>query len=389
MNRQMPAAPTLPWRTPDADAATRTAAHAAPRLLIDDSLSLINRTGAHFIARDLVAHFGERALVRRWRRFGAELPRDLLRKLLARGMQREMRWLGERALWRWPERAASLRLFLDPLYVMRAALDAHDVVLCHDIGPLTHPGLYLPETVRWYETAYARIRAHRPGLVFVSETSKAAFVARFGADFRFLEAIPLYVRSATDDGAEAPVPGLTAPFFLSVGALERRKNHAASIAAFERSGLAATGVRLVLCGSRGDAAAEIEQRVARTPGVSLMGYVSDAQLRWLYRRALAFVLPSLLEGFGMPALEAARHGLIPIISADSALNEAVGHLGLPIDAQRPDDIAAALQRVHALAPTDREAWRQRLRVHARDATRERFLQRWDRLITHELERPAR
>jgi len=390
MNRQIPPSPALPWHGsgPDATRSARAGARPARTLLIDDSLSLINRTGAHFIARDLVAHFRDRAVVRRWRGFGAELPQGLPRKLLARVMQHEMRWLGASDRWRWPERGATLRLFLDPLYVMRAALDADDVVLCHDIGPLTHAGLYLPETVRWYETAYARIRARRPGLVFVSETSKAAFVDRFGADFRFLHAIPLYVRSATDDGAEAAVPGVTAPFFLSVGALERRKNHTATIEAFERSGLADAGVRLVLCGSRGDAAAQVEQRVARTPGVSLMGYVSDAQLRWLYRHALAFVLPSLLEGFGMPALEAARHGLVPIISADSALNEAVGHLGLPVDAQRPDDIAAALHRVHRLDAAEREAWQQRLRDHARAATRERFLQRWDRLITHELERPV-
>jgi len=386
--RQFPETPSSASR-PAAAPAAESAAGTLPaprRLLIDDSLSLINRTGAHFIAKDLVAHFRERALVRRWRCFGADMPQNLPRKLLARAMLREMHWLGARESWRWPERGRTLRLFLDPLYVMRCALSADDVVLCHDIGPLTHTDLYLPETVRWYETVYARIRECRPGLVFVSETSKAAFVARFGSDFRFLRAIPLYVRSASEGGAEEPVPGLAAPFFLSVGALERRKNHTATIDAFERSGLADAGITLVLCGSRGDATAEIEQRVARARGVRLIGYVSDAQLRWLYRQALAFVLPSLLEGFGMPALEAARHGLIPIISGDSALNEAVGGLGLPVDAHNPDDIARAMHEVHRLDAAARLAWQQRLRDHARGATREHFLQQWDRLIAAELER---
>jgi len=184
------------------------------------------------------------------------------------------------------------------------------------------------------------------------------------------------------------VPGVNAPFLLSVGALERRKNHLRTIDAFARSSLAQRGVSLAICGARGDAAEPIGERAAQTPGVTITGYVGDAQLRWLYRQASGFVLPSLLEGFGMPALEAARHGLVPIISADSALNEAVGHLGLPVDAQRPDDIAAALHRVHRLDAAEREAWQQRLRDHARAATRERFLQRWDRLITHELERPV-
>ena len=355
------------------------------RLLIDDSRSLVNRTGAHFIAKDLVGHFGGRALVRRWRSFGPALPPELLRKLLARAMLREIAWLGARAVARWPERGRTLRLFLDPLYVLRTALDPADIVLCHDIGPLTHTHLYTAQTVHWYEAAYRRIVERRPGLVFVSRTSQAAFSARFGTGFRFLHSIPLYVRAESDGGPETPVPGIAAPFLLSVGALERRKNHTATLRAFALSGLADAGVTLVLCGSRGDAADEVEQQVARTRGAVLPGYVSDAQLRWLYRHASAFVLPSLLEGIGMPALEAAQHGLIPIVSGDSALNEAVGGLGLTVDPHAPEQIAQAMRRVHALAGDERAAWQQRLREHARGATRARFLARWDALIDTELQ----
>lgn len=363
----------------------RDARAAAERpLLIDDSLSLINRTGAHFIARDLVTHFAGRARVRRWRLFGAAWPEGLPRKLLARAMLAEMRWLGESPRARWPGGDDALRLFLDPLYVRRSALSSDDVVLCHDVGPLTHPDLYSTETVDWYRRAYERIAQVRPGLVFVSETSRLAFEQRFGRGFRFLHTIPLYVRSASAEGPAEPVPGIARPFFLTVGALEHRKNHRTTIAAFGRSGLAADGVSHVICGSRGDDAAGVAEAVARTPGMHLPGYVSDAQLRWLYREAEAFVLPSRLEGFGMPALEAALHGLIPIISGDSALNEAVGGLGLPVGTHAPDEIAAAMRRVHGLDAADREAWRARLVAHARSATRERFLQRWDRLISAEL-----
>jgi glycosyltransferase involved in cell wall biosynthesis len=369
-----------------APARAHTATQAGRRLLIDDSLSLVNRTGAHFIAKDLVGHFGDGALVRRWRLFGAQMPRQLLRKLLARAMLLELRWLGARPAARWPERGDALRLFLDPLYVLRAELDASDIVLCHDIGPLTHAELYLAQTVRWYQAAYRRIRKRRPGLVFVSETSQAAFAARFGRDFRFMRSIPLYVRAETDGGAQEAMPGITPPFLLSVGALERRKNHAATLRAFALSGLAGAGVGLVLCGSRGDATAQVEEQVAQTRGAVLPGYVSDAQLRWLYRQASAFVLPSLLEGFGMPALEAARHGLIPIVSGDSALNEAVGGLGLAVDPHSPAQIAQAMRQVHALPAPERAAWQQRLREHARGATRERFLQQWEALIRSERER---
>ena len=352
-------------------------------LLIDDSLSLINRTGAHFIARDLVGEFGAGALVRRWRRFGAALPAPLPRKLLGRLMLKEMQWLGSRGVGAWPEPSRVLRLFLDPLYVLRARLQPSDIVLCHDIGPITLPGIYAPGVVALYREAYAKLAAARPGMVFVSHASHAAFVAEFGERFRFLRSIPLYVRHGSAEGPAEPVAGLAAPFFLSVGALEQRKNHLRTIEAFARSGLAASGMSLVICGARGDAAEAIEHLAARTPGVVLPGYVSDAQLRWLYRQATAFVLPSLLEGFGMPALEAALYGLIPIVSRDSALTEAVGGLGLPVTATDVDDIARAMQRLHAIDAAERRAWGERLVAFARGATHERFIGAWTQLLAQE------
>jgi glycosyltransferase involved in cell wall biosynthesis len=358
---------------------------AGASLLVDDSLSLINRTGAHLIAKDLVEHLGARAKVRRWRLFGAHLPEGLPRKLLARLMLKEMAWLVDKPAWPWPDVPHAMRLFLDPLYVMRSRLTADDIVLCHDIGPVTHGGLYDAGTVDWYTRAYEKIVRCKPGMVFVSHSSQAAFIARFGSDFRLLYSIPLYVRNASVDGAAEPIAGIGKPFLLSVGALEKRKNHRTTMAAFETSGLADAGVTLVICGSRGDEAAAVAEQAARTRGVVLPGYVSDGQLRWLYREALAFVLPSRLEGFGMPALEAAQYGLIPIVSRDGALNEAIGGLGLAVDAESPAEIAQAMRRVDALSQEERSAWGARLVGFSQLATRDKFIQHWERLLSTELD----
>jgi glycosyltransferase involved in cell wall biosynthesis len=357
---------------------------AALPLLIDDSLSLINRTGAHYIARDLVGAFADRGVVRRWRMLGAALPSDRACKVLGRLMLRELQHLGDAPVLPWPQPPGPhIKLFLDPLYVLRSRLCERDVVLCHDIGPLTHPALYLPSTARAYERAYAKILRERPGLVFVSHASRQAFAARFGSAFRLMQAIPLYLRAGSVDGPLSPVDGCGERFLLSVGALERRKNHLATIEAYAGSGLASRNVGLVICGSRGDAAAQVHAAASAVPGVRVLGYVDDAQLRWLYTQASAFVLPSLLEGFGMPALEAARYGLLPIVSRDSALHEAVGGLGLAVDPSRPDELARAMCEVVDLDPQAREALRLRLRAHASAATRERFLALWDELLTHE------
>jgi glycosyltransferase involved in cell wall biosynthesis len=356
-------------------------------LLIDDSLSLINRTGAHYVAKDLVERFGTGSLVRRWRRFGTALPAPLLRKLLGRLMLKEMAWLGDRHIGVWPERPRVLRLYLDPLYVLRARLQASDIVLCHDIGPITLAALYPPPVVEQYRRAYAKLCLAQPGMVFVSRASRTAFIDEFGENFRFLRCIPLYVRAASAQGPDRPMADVTPPFLLSVAALERRKNHLRTIAAFARSGLAERGVSLVICGARGDATDSITQLAASTSRVRMAGYVSDAQLRWLYRNATGFVLPSLLEGFGLPALEASLYGLIPIVSKDSALNEAVGGLGLAVDADDVDEIAAAMRHLIDLDPQARR-WRGGLLMaHARGATYERFIDAWARLLTEELDSP--
>lgn len=69
----------------------------------------------------------------------------------------------------------------------------------------------------------------------------------------------------------------------------------------------------------------------------LLGRVSAAQLRWLYRNALCAILPSIYEGFGMPALEAQEYGAPLICSSAGSLAEVAGNGALyfePLDAAR-------------------------------------------------------
>jgi glycosyltransferase involved in cell wall biosynthesis len=356
------------------------------RLLLDCSLSLINRTGAHYICEDLAAAFSGKATLRRWRLSGQQLPTGIVRKILGRLMLREISLLGtsSRFVWPEPETAKLKRLFLDPLYVSRSRLEPSDIVLCHDIGPVTHSHLYDSGTVAAYEKAYAKIAAVRPGIVFVSNASRLAFGARFGTDFRFLKTISLYVRTGSLTGPSEPIPGIQRPFFLTVGALEIRKNQRTAIEAFRQFGFAKRGVSYILCGPRGAGAEEIAATAARTPGVKVLDYVPDAQLRWLYKQASGLVLPSLLEGFGMPALEAAFHGLVPVVSRGGALTEAVNGLAIEVDPLSVSDIGEAMDSVLALDEPKRNELKDALAAHAQNATRERFLGEWEDLISSEL-----
>ena len=125
------------------------------RLLIDCSLSLINRTGAYYISEELAHEFGGKGVLRRWRLLRQQSPDGITRKILGRVMMREIQLLGtsDKFLWPEPQAVKVKRLFLDPLYVSRSRLEPSDIVLCHDIGPVTHPELYDKGTVAAYEKA--------------------------------------------------------------------------------------------------------------------------------------------------------------------------------------------------------------------------------------------
>jgi len=363
--------------------AMRPVPAAAPRLLFDNSLSILNRTGAYHIAKDLCSEFvPQHAGVRYWR-LGSVAPEGIARKIIARLMMLEINWLKDSATFLIRDGATDesfIRVFLDPLYVLRSALAQTDVVLCHDVGPLTHRPLYDPRTTESYRRAYEKIRRAKPGLVFVSDWSKSNFVSLYGSDFRFLRTIPLYVRTELFDGLQEALPAVDGPFFLTVGAFEARKNQITALKAYRDGGFHEQGVKFVLCGPRGNGHEHIVEFAKSVPGVVLPGYVSDSQLRWLYGNAEAFILPSLLEGFGMPALEAAYMGLLPIVSKDSALVEAVRGV---CDEVPPDDanaIGQAMRRVLSRRPEEKAEVGRLLQNVAARATKARFLKRWHDLL---------
>jgi glycosyltransferase involved in cell wall biosynthesis len=130
---------------------------------------------------------------------------------------------------------------------------------------------------------------------------------------------------------------------LSVGAIQRRKNIARLVKAFE---LLPDSWRLALAGAAdGFGAAEQLRSVEESPArsrIDVLGYVTTEQLEGLYRRAGIFAFPSLDEGFGMPILEAMAHGIPVLTSNCSAMPEVAGDAAVLVD---PLEIGDALARL--------------------------------------------
>lgn len=90
--------------------------------------------------------------------------------------------------------------------------------------------------------------------------------------------------------------------------------------------------------------ARVEQ-LGLSERVRFTGWVDDATLEGLYRRARFFVYPTLMEGFGMPVLEAMRRGLTVACSSVSSMPEVAGDAALLFDPTDTTSIAEALGRL--------------------------------------------
>lgn len=166
--------------------------------------------------------------------------------------------------------------------------------------------------------------------------------------------------STPEEGAEMPARlGITRPYLLSLDVFNPRKNFSAVLEAVSRLPLEVRETfQVVGVGRPRKTASEIDPYAKAAAlglhgGVRILDDVGFEDLRALYSGALAFVYPSVYEGFGMPVLEAMACGC-PVITANrSSLPEVAGDAALLVDPTSADGIAAAIARLVA-DPGERE-----------------------------------
>jgi glycosyltransferase involved in cell wall biosynthesis len=230
---------------------------------------------------------------------------------------------------------------LHPLLMPAGA--AAQVVTIFDLNFLAHPERTRAEIRRDYPRL-TRDHAHRADAIIVCSHFTAGEVER-------TLGVPAERVTVCYPGAPDWEPRQTPPasgYVLFLGTLEPRKNVGVLLDAYERLSRRIALPELVLAGQATDESRPWLDRISRPPLAGVVrhiGYVDPVQKRALFDGARLLVQPSFEEGFGIPVLEAMTIGLPVIAAARGALPEVLADAGLLFDAEDPDALASALERL--------------------------------------------
>ncbi len=282
------------------------------------------------------------------------------------------RWRTIRTLWRdfrLQSRAYATRcdIIHGPTYVLPRLLSKPSVVTIHDCIALTHPQFCTPGSARIQSRAiaYSAQRARRiivPSLATQKELSRLVECPESKIDV-----VPWGVRpefAPLKDGRAKARAALKLPenYVLFVGNLEPKKNLRLLIEAFFAAKMhRKLPHKLVLAGQQGWG---IDwKRLIRDLNVQdfvlFADFVPQAALPALYSLADLFVMPSIVEGFGLPVLEAMACGCPVLGSAIPALREVCGEAArlIPLDVAKPlPEFRAALEEMLTDAQASRTVW---------------------------------
>lgn len=234
------------------------------------------------------------------------------------------------------------------------------VATLYDLIPLHDPDVYLghPRVRHWYEQGIEMLR--RCDLLFaISEWARQDAIKRLGLTPERIVNIGAAVDSCfapPSPNAEASASlrskyGITRSFVLYNGGFDPRKNVPALIQAF---GALPQSLRaahqLIIVGRAGPEEMAQLQAATQRAGLSAndviyTGYAPDEDLIRLYGECALFVFPSLLEGFGLPPLEAMACGAPVIASHAASLPEVVGRHDALFDPQRVEEITMRMTAV--------------------------------------------
>ena len=234
-------------------------------------------------------------------------------------------------------------------------------ITIHDLTPFIYPEYCSPLTVEFLKTVYNSIKPDT-FVTCVSEATRQDFLAHMPL---FDPAMVSVVYLAADSHFQCctdtkliqqirlkyGIP-FESPYFLALSTLQPHKNFERTINSFINlvKEEHIKDLHLVIAGPAGLSGERIHKEIEKSGELAgriiLTGYIPDEDLAPLYSGALAFLFPSLYEGFGLPPLEAMQCGTPVITSNNSSLPEVVGDAAIMIDPKDGDALCQAMLDIY-------------------------------------------
>ncbi len=241
-----------------------------------------------------------------------------------------------------------------PAHVLPLYCPVPTVVTVHDLGYLHYPETH-PLFQRWYldwtTGRHSRLANH---IIADSMATQNDLVNFYSANPSRITVVHLGRNEKLHHVSEANIIaqtkqryGIDGDYLLYLGTLHPRKNLTRLVEAFYQAitALQNSQLKLVIAGQRGWLYTEIFGRVQTlglTERVIFPGYVTDEDKATLLSGALAYVFPSLYEGFGLPILEAMTCGTAVLTSHSSAMPEVAGESAILVNPHRTAEITTGL-----------------------------------------------
>ncbi|HEU5317196.1 MAG TPA: glycosyltransferase family 1 protein [Chloroflexota bacterium] len=274
---------------------------------------------------------------------------------------------------RWTLAAELLRLrpalVHAPDHVCPQPLGWRTVLTVHDLAFWRLPETHTPESRAYYD-GLRRSAAQATRIICVSHATRQELLAEMpdlAHKCRVVYEAPDPLFLGPSEGPSTVATGRR--YFVFVGTISPRKNVARIVEAFAAAVADAPSrerPELIMVGGDAPGAEDIRSMPAPLGverDVRFVGHQPASEVARLYRAALALVYPSLMEGFGLPILEAMACGAPVITSNRSSMPEVAGEVALFVDPERVPEIAGAMRRaLEDASLRDRLATAGRLRV---------------------------
>ena len=252
---------------------------------------------------------------------------------------------------------------------------SRQLVVIHDAAVWDCPGGFSTAFRHLYQQLLPRLARRSRAVATVSEFSRQrlAHWLRLPAECIGVLGNAAGPEFTPGDPIDRSPDDSAGPVLLCVGSLDPRKNLNRLLRAWlhlQSAGRLPDGARLHLVGGANPRSFAAIDRIEDHPSIRWLGRLSDSDLIDQYRRADAFIFPSLYEGFGLPPLEAMACGCPVLLSQSASLPEVggpahdpadPGSLGaaLYFDPESEADIANAIGRFLSLDPARRARLRDR------------------------------